>query len=92
MDSKTISILLYVFMNIVGIVIMKADKSRAIKRQYRISEKTLWLVALFGGAVGTTAGMKIYRHKTKHISFKVGFPFLAIVEIVLFSYFLIELA
>jgi uncharacterized membrane protein YsdA (DUF1294 family) len=92
MDSKTVSILLYLFMNIVGLVIMKVDKSRAKNRQYRISERTLWLVALFGGAVGTTAGMRIYRHKTKHILFKVGFPILAVAEVVLFIYFLIQLA
>jgi len=91
MDNQTLAVF-YLLMNIIGLLVMKADKSRAIKRQYRISERTLWLVALFGGAVGTTAGMKIYRHKTKHFSFKVGFPLLAIAEIVLFSYFLIELA
>ncbi len=91
MDYQTL-VVFYLLMNIIGLLIMKADKSRAIKRQYRISEKTLWLIALVGGAVGATAGMRIYRHKTKHFLFKVGFPILAIAEIVLFCYFLIELA
>ncbi|WP_342432536.1 DUF1294 domain-containing protein [Neobacillus sp. FSL H8-0543] len=91
MDIQTLAVF-YLIMNIIGLLVMKVDKSRAIKRQYRISERTLWLVALFGGAVGTTAGMRLYRHKTKHFSFKVGFPLLAIAEIVLFSYFLVELA
>jgi uncharacterized membrane protein YsdA (DUF1294 family) len=91
MENQTL-IAFYLLMNVIGLLIMKVDKSRAKKRQYRISEKTLWLVAIFGGAVGATAGMKLYRHKTKHITFKVGFPLLAIAEIVLFSYFLIELA
>jgi uncharacterized membrane protein YsdA (DUF1294 family) len=74
----------YLIVNIVGILIMGEDKKRAKKHQYRIRERTLWLVALFGGAVGTTAGMQLYRHKTKHVSFKVGFPVLAIVELILF--------
>jgi uncharacterized membrane protein YsdA (DUF1294 family) len=91
MENQTL-IAFYLLMNVIGLLIMKVDKSRAKKRQYRISEKTLWLVAIFGGAVGATAGMKLYRHKTKHITFKVGLPLLAIAEIVLFSYFLIELA
>jgi uncharacterized membrane protein YsdA (DUF1294 family) len=78
----------YLIMNLIGLIIMRIDKNRAIKHQYRISENTLWLVAIFGGAVGTTAGMKLYRHKTKHLSFKIGFPLLAIVEVVLFGYFL----
>lgn len=72
----------YLVMNIAGLVIMWEDKRRAKKHEYRIRERTLWLVALFGGAVGTTAGMQLYRHKTKHFSFKIGFPILAILEIV----------
>lgn len=74
----------YLIMNIAGLLIMGEDKKRAKKHQYRIRERTLWLVALFGGAVGTTAGMQLYRHKTKHVSFKIGFPILAIIEIILF--------
>ena len=48
----------YIIMNLIGLAVMKADKERAKKHQYRISENTLWLIALFGGAVGTTAGMQ----------------------------------
>jgi uncharacterized membrane protein YsdA (DUF1294 family) len=76
----------YIIMNIIGLMVMKIDKERARKQQYRISEKTLWLIALFGGAMGTTAGMQIFRHKTKHQSFKVGFPLLAVAEIILLVY------
>jgi uncharacterized membrane protein YsdA (DUF1294 family) len=47
----------------------------------------LWLIALFGGAVGTTAGMQLYRHKTKHANFKIGFPLLAVAEVILLGYF-----
>ena len=81
-------IILFIVMNIAGLVIMKVDKKRAVKHQYRISERTLWLFAIFGGAIGCTLGMNTYRHKTKHLAFKIGFPFLAIVEAVLFIYFL----
>ncbi|MDR7077844.1 uncharacterized membrane protein YsdA (DUF1294 family) [Neobacillus niacini] len=77
----------YIIMNLIGLAVMKADKERAKKHQYRISENTLWLIALFGGAVGATAGMRLFRHKTKHLSFKVGFPLLAAVEIILLGYF-----
>jgi uncharacterized membrane protein YsdA (DUF1294 family) len=81
-------IILFIVMNIAGLVIMKVDKKRAVKHQYRISERTLWLFAILGGAIGCTLGMNTYRHKTKHLTFKIGFPFLAIVEVVLFVYFL----
>jgi uncharacterized membrane protein YsdA (DUF1294 family) len=42
---------------------------------------------LLGGAVGTTLGMQLFRHKTKHLSFKIGFPLLAVIELILFIYF-----
>jgi uncharacterized membrane protein YsdA (DUF1294 family) len=77
----------YIIMNLIGLFVMKIDKDRAKNHQYRISEKTLWLVALFGGAVGTTAGMQLFRHKTKHVNFKIGFPILAVAEVILLSYF-----
>jgi uncharacterized membrane protein YsdA (DUF1294 family) len=80
---------LYLMMNLIGLFIMGADKKRAQKHQYRISERSLWMVAIFGGAVGTTAGMQLYRHKTKHTSFKIGFPFLAGIELVLLIKFLL---
>jgi uncharacterized membrane protein YsdA (DUF1294 family) len=81
-------IVVFMIMNIAGVSIMKVDKNRAIKHQYRISERTLWLVALFGGAIGCTIGMNTFRHKTKHLSFKIGFPFLAIIDAILYIYFL----
>lgn len=87
MHSNTLLLAAYLIMNIIGLLIMKVDKKRAIKHQYRIQEKTLWLVAIFGGAVGTTAGMQMFRHKTKHLSFKLGFPVLAVIEFVIFVYF-----
>jgi uncharacterized membrane protein YsdA (DUF1294 family) len=72
-----------IIINLVGLIIMKVDKQKAIKQQYRISERTLWIVAIIGGAVGTTFGMNLFRHKTKHLSFKIGFPILAASELLL---------
>ncbi|MEH7108144.1 DUF1294 domain-containing protein [Bacillus sp. JJ1764] len=79
-----IVLITYLIINLIGFIIMGVDKKKAEKHQYRIPERTLWLVALFGGAIGTTAGMQLFRHKTKHASFKFGFPLLAIIELILF--------
>jgi uncharacterized membrane protein YsdA (DUF1294 family) len=76
-----------VVINLIGLIIMKVDKQKAINHQYRISENTLWVIAFIGGALGTTLGMNLFRHKTKHLSFKIGFPILAIIEILLFVYY-----
>ncbi len=79
--------LYFLSINLIGLFIMKIDKQKAIERQYRISEKTLWTIAVIGGAIGATIGMNLFRHKTKHLSFKVGFPILAILDIILLIYF-----
>ncbi|MED3622696.1 DUF1294 domain-containing protein [Neobacillus thermocopriae] len=79
----TISIVFFI-MTVTGFGLMGMDKRKAKKHQYRIPEMTLWLVALLGGAVGTYFGMQCFRHKTKHLSFRIGFPILAIIDIILF--------
>ena len=80
-------LLYFIIINLIGLFVMKLDKQRAQKRQYRISENTLWLIAIVGGAIGTTLGMNLFRHKTKHMNFKVGFPILAILDILFMIYF-----
>lgn len=80
MELIWLMIALIIIMNATGFFIMGADKKRAKKNLYRISESTLWNVAFLGGAIGATAGMKHYRHKTKHAQFKYGLPLLAIIE------------
>ncbi|MDZ5472462.1 DUF1294 domain-containing protein [Bacillus sp. 31A1R] len=71
-----------VIINLIGFYIMFADKQKAKKQQYRIQEKTIWMVAFIGGAAGAMIGMNTFRHKTKHTSFKWGLPSLTIIEII----------
>lgn len=63
---------------------MGLDKYRAVKGQWRISEKSLWLMALCGGAIGSLLGMLVFRHKIRKVSFMIGFPILAIVYSIIF--------
>ncbi|TFD92472.1 DUF1294 domain-containing protein [Jeotgalibacillus sp. R-1-5s-1] len=78
-----------ILMNIVGFATMGIDKKKAQKNEYRISEKTLWLVAFAGGALGSWLGMQQFRHKTKHRTFSMGLPFLVIVYggLVIYTYY-----
>ena len=39
---------------------------------------------------GTTAGMFVFRHKTKKLNFLIGFPFITILEIILVIYYLVK--
>ena len=65
------------------LVLMAVDKGRARRGAWRIPEKTLFVFALLGGAVGGTAGMFLFRHKTKHWYFRLGFPLLAAAQLAL---------
>lgn len=60
--------------NILGFVLVGVDKRRARHRQLRIPERTLFLVATVGGALGTLLSMNIFRHKTRHNNFRYGMP------------------
>ena len=80
-------LILFLTMNMTGLSLMKIDKNRAIKHGWRIKEKTLWLVALCGGAIGAAAGMHLFHHKTKHLRFKIGLPILAVIEAILYISF-----
>ena len=63
-----------IMINLTGFVVMGVDKRRAIQKAWRISEASLFAVALLGGALGCTLGMRHFRHKTKHWYFKYGMP------------------
>ena len=69
--------------NLIGYIIMGVDKKRAIRGAWRISEASLFMVALLGGALGCTLAMNHFRHKTKHWYFKYGMPAIFAVQICL---------
>ena len=71
------------FMSIILFFAMGIDKRKAKKARRRISEKSLFTLAVLGGAVGGTIGMHLFHHKTKHWYFRYGFPLIAAVQIVL---------
>lgn len=60
--------------NVIGFAVMGIDKKRAIRGAWRISEASLFLTALLGGALGCTLGMRYFHHKTRHWYFKYGMP------------------
>lgn len=67
---------------------MGSDKRRAKLRKRRVPEARLFLLALLGGAVGGTLGMYVFRHKTKHWYFKLGFPLIGTAQLALLVYLL----
>ena len=68
---------------------MGADKKKAKRGQWRIPEKTLFLVAICGGAVGY---LLAHDRQAGHDAaaedplFQIGFPFLAVLQLLLLGY------
>jgi len=82
--------LLALIMNMIAFCLMGLDKRRAKRNAWRIPEKTLFLFAALMGGIGGTAGMFFFRHKTKHWTFRIGFPALAIAQIALAAFLMMR--
>jgi uncharacterized membrane protein YsdA (DUF1294 family) len=54
---------------VAGFIAMGTDKARAVRREWRIPEATLFVMALAGGAIGMAIGSEVFRHKTSKLSF-----------------------
>lgn len=80
------SVLLYwlFFINTASFICFYLDKRKAIKKKYRISEYSLFLLALIGGSIGSILGMYVFHHKTKKLKFKFGLPLLLFIQCLLF--------
>lgn len=85
MNSLTLIIIYFIAVNFIGFVLMGIDKRKAIRNAFRIPEATLFSVAVVGGSVGSILGMLLFRHKTKHWSFKIGLPAILLVHLALFA-------
>ena len=57
--------------SIVTFMLYAIDKSRAIRKKWRIPERVLLGFSFLGGALGGILGMYLCRHKTKHWYFVV---------------------
>lgn len=82
------NIIIYlVAINLIGFLAMWIDKRKAQKGSWRIQEKTLFMITLLGGGIGTISGMYTFRHKTQKMGFVIGFPAILILEIITIIYF-----
>ena len=75
--------------NLFGFLIMWWDKRCAQKGARRVPERTLFLVALCGGTVGSLGGMYLFRHKTQHWRFTIGFPLILALQMAAVVYYMV---
>ena len=74
-----------IVMNLVSFALMGIDKRRAQRGAWRISEKALFLTTACFGGLGGVMGMLLFHHKTKHWYFRVFFPAMLVVQIVILA-------
>lgn len=75
-------IIYIILINLAAFIMFGADKARAVRGKWRISEAALIVSALLGGSVGALAGMRVFHHKTKHRKFTIGVPVILVLQIV----------
>ena len=66
--------------NAATFILYGADKRKAKKDKWRTKESTLILCAFLMGGIGAFLGMKVFRHKTKHLKFKLLVPISVVVN------------
>lgn len=72
--------------NVLAFVLYGVDKFKARQGRWRISEATLLLTAVLGGALGAWVGMLLWHHKTLHPRFRYGLPLLVLAWLVLLTW------
>ena len=65
--------------NIITFIIYGIDKYKSIKHKYRISEATLIILAILGGAIGAFLGMITFHHKTQKRVFIILIPVIMLI-------------
>jgi len=79
--------LLYLLLaNVVNFCLFAWDKQRARRGAWRVQERTLFVWAILGGALGGLLGMYVFHHKTRHPKFKWGFPLIILLQVGLIYY------
>jgi len=66
---KDTILILFGVLSVVGFILTYVDKHKAIRHQWRIPEKTFYLLGLLGGSFGIWAGMFLFHHKTRKRTF-----------------------
>ncbi|HFH9837454.1 TPA: DUF1294 domain-containing protein [Streptococcus suis] len=69
--QQLVSLFLLIW-NLVTFITYGIDKGKARREAYRISERTLLLMAYFFGGLGAWAGGSFFHHKTRKWYFKMA--------------------
>ena len=68
--------------NMAALLLYGWDKYCAVRHRWRVSEAMLLGIAVVGGSVGAVLAMQFFRHKTKHLKFRLGIPLILAFQLV----------
>lgn len=78
-----------ILVNLTAFIMYGLDKQKAVRHKWRLPERTLIGIAVFGGSLGALIGMKVFHHKTRHKKFTIGVPVIIAVQVTAFVLVLI---
>lgn len=81
----------FLVMNLISFILYGVDKRRAKKDRWRIPERELLGATWLMGGVGAYAGMRVFRHKTKHTAFVISAPVAAVLQLLLMAFATLKL-
>lgn len=67
--------------NLLVFLLYGLDKLKATRGKWRIPERTLLTGTWLMGGVGAYLGMRIFRHKTRHLAFRISAPAGAVLSV-----------
>lgn len=73
----------YLILSFLTFIIYAYDKNKAQKHEWRVPEKTLHLLELFGGWPGALIAQQVIRHKNKKTFFQIVFWLIVFVHMVI---------
>jgi len=72
--------------NLIAVLLMISDKSKAINNQERIPEAYFFFCSILFGSAGTMLGMLLFRHKVRKWYFTIGVPLILLQNIFTFLF------
>ncbi|MBQ7296320.1 MAG: DUF1294 domain-containing protein [Clostridia bacterium] len=81
MKLQYLPIIYFAVISLVTAAVTAADKKKAKKGAFRISEATLFILAFLGGALAEYITMRLIRHKTLHKRFMLGLPAIILLQL-----------
>jgi uncharacterized membrane protein YsdA (DUF1294 family) len=69
--------------SLAAFLVMMIDKVQAIQGGRRLSERSLYLIAFFGGSLGVVIGVYLLHHKNRKLNFKIIIFMLVFIQMVL---------